>query len=149
MTLYFYPIKGVFFGLTTSHTLAHLIRAAMEGMIYGLRDILEDFKNSGLEYERVISSGGGAKSRVLLQMQADIFGCDIYVCDTEEQAAMGAAIIAGLSIGTFESLGSVERILKSKIKLMASPIKEHVEAYRKGFELFQKVYNQNLREGKE
>ncbi|CAG9607763.1 xylulokinase [Pseudoneobacillus rhizosphaerae] len=139
--------KGVFFGLTTSHTLAHLVRATMEGMIYGLRDILEDFKNSGLEYERVISSGGGTKSRVLLQMQADIFDCDIYVCDTKEQAAMGAAIIAGLSIGTFESLGSVEHLLKSKMKLMASPIKENVEEYRKGFELFRKVYNRNFREG--
>jgi xylulokinase len=138
--------KGVFFGLTTNHTLAHLIRAVMEGMIYGLRDILEDFKIAGLKYDRVISSGGGSKSKVLLQMQADIFDCDIYVCDTEEQAAMGAAIIAGLSIGTFKSLDSVTHLLKSKMKLMASPIKEHVEGYSKGFELFQKVYNQNLRE---
>jgi xylulokinase len=138
--------KGVYFGLTMNHTLPHLIRAVMEGMIYGLRNILEDFKLAGLKYDQVISSGGGAKSKVLLQIQADIFDCDIYVCDTEEQAAMGAAIIAGLSNGTFESLDTVGQILKRKMKLMASPIKENVEAYQKGFQLFQKVYNQNLRE---
>ncbi|MEH7886376.1 xylulokinase [Bacillus sp. JJ1609] len=138
--------KGVLYGLTSDHSTPHLIRAGMEGMIYGLRDLLDDFKKAGLTYDRVISSGGGAKSMVLLQMQANIFQSDIYVCDTEEQAAMGAAIVAGLSVGVIESLDSVAGLLKDKVKLMASPVEEAVEAYNKGYEFFRKIYNQNVRE---
>jgi xylulokinase len=139
--------KGVLYGLTSRHSTSHLVRASMEGMIYCLRDLLDEVKKSGLTYDRVISSGGGTKSKVLLQMQADIFQSDIYVCETEEQAAMGAAIVAGLSTGAIESLDSVARLLEEKVRLVASPVGENVEAYNRGYGLFQKVYNQNFREG--
>jgi xylulokinase len=139
--------KGILYGLTSDHSISHLIRAGMEGMIYGLRDLLVGFKKAGLTYDTVICSGGGARSKVLLQMQADIFDCDIYICDTEEQAAMGAAIIAGLSSGVIKSVDSVARLLKGKLKLMASPVEANVEDYNKGFQLFQKINNRNFREG--
>ncbi|GAH45904.1 unnamed protein product, partial [marine sediment metagenome] len=132
--------KGVFFGLSLKHHRAHMIRAVMEGVVFALRDCLEVFKELGIKIEQVVASGGGAKSRVWRQMQADVFNKEISMTQSTEQAAMGAAILAGVGVGIYkdveEGCRKVVKLKGEKIK----PIPENVDIYSKQFEIYKSLY---------
>lgn len=66
--------RGCFIGLTLSHTKAHMARAVMEGVSFALKDSLLIMQELGVGIERIILSGGGSRSRVWQQIQADIYG---------------------------------------------------------------------------
>jgi len=121
--------KGVFFGLSLKHHRAHLIRAIMEGVVFALRDCLEVFEELGIKIEQIIASGGGAKSRVWRQIQADVFNKEISMTQSIEQAAMGAAILSGVGVGIYkdteEGCKKVVKLKEERIK----PIPENVDIY--------------------
>ena len=137
--------KGVFFGLSLKHHRAHLIRAVMEGVVFALRDCLEVFEELGIKIEQVIASGGGAKSRVWRQIQADVFNQEISMTQSIEQAAMGAAILSGVGVGIYKDVEDgckkVVKLKEEKIK----PIPENVDIYSKQFEIYKSLY-QDLKE---
>jgi len=137
--------KGVFFGLSLKHHRAHLIKAVMEGVVFALRDCLEVFEELGIKIDQVIASGGGAKSRVWRQIQADVFNKEISVTRSIEQAATGAAILAGVGVGIYEDTEEgckkVVKLKEEKIK----PILENVDIYYKQFEIYKSLY-QDLKE---
>ena len=93
--------KGIYFGMTLKHERAHMIRSTMEGIVFGLRTSIEIFKDLGIEYHKIIASGGGARGKLFLEMQADIFDCEIYTNQGNEQACIGAAITAAIAAGEF------------------------------------------------
>lgn len=93
--------RGVYFGLTLRHTKAHLTRATLEGVTYGLRDSLELLRAMGLEIQQVRASGGGARSPFWLQLLADVFDSEIVQTNVTEGAAFGAALLAGVGTGTY------------------------------------------------
>ena len=137
--------KSVFFGLSLKHHQVHLIKAVMEGVVFALRDCLEVFEELGIKIEQVIASGGGAKSRVWRQIQADVFNKELSMTQSIEQAAMGAAILAGVGVGIYknteEGCKEAVKLKKEKIK----PIPENVDIYNKQFEIFKSLY-QDLKE---
>jgi len=137
--------KGVFFGLNLKHHRAHLIRAIMEGVVFALRDCLEVFEELGIKIDQVIASGGGAKSKVWKQIQADIFNKEVFTTQSVEQAAMGAAILAGVGVGIYkdveEGCKKIVKLKEEKIK----PIPENVNIYHKQFEIYKSLY-QDLKE---
>jgi xylulokinase len=96
--------RGVFFGLTLRHSKAHLTRAVLEGVTYGLRDSLELMRALGLSIEQVRASGGGARSPLWRQMLADIFDTHIVTVKVAEGAAYGAALLAGVGAGVYENV---------------------------------------------
>lgn len=98
--------RGVFAGLTLRHERAHLARAVMEGVVFGLRQGLELIEALGVPVEAVIASGGGTRHPLWLQLQADIFGRDIRQTCTEEAAAFGAALVAGVGAGVYADAGA-------------------------------------------
>jgi len=132
--------KGVFFGLNLKHHRAHLIRSVMEGVVFALRDCLEVFEELDVKIERVIASGGGAKSRVWRQIQADIFNKEISMTQSIEQAAMGVAILAGIGVGIYkdaeEGCKKVVKLKEERIK----PIPENVDIYNQQFKIYQSLY---------
>ena len=132
--------KGVFFGLSLKHHQSHMIRAVMEGTVFAFRDCLEAFEELGVKIERVIASGGGAKSRVWRQIQADVFNKEISMTQSTEQAAMGAAILAGVGVGIYKDVGDgcrkVVKLKEEKIK----PIPENVDIYNQQFKIYQSLY---------
>ena len=135
--------RGVFFGLTLNHERKHMIRAVMEGVVYSLRDSLEIFKSLNIDVKKVIASGGGTKSKVWLQLQADIFNSPVYTTNGEEQACLGAAIMAGIGVGAYKT---VHEACSNIIKLnddVTLPIKENVEIYNQYYEVFKEIYYQN------
>ena len=96
--------KGVFFGLTLRHGKAHMTRAVLEGVTYGMRDSLELMRELGIRTSHVVASGGGAKSAFWLQMMADMFASRIQLVNATEGAAYGAAILASVGAGIYDTV---------------------------------------------
>ena len=96
--------RGVFFGLSLRHGKAHLTRAVLEGVSYGLRDSLELMRALGLSIQQVRASGGGARSALWRQILADVFGTQIVTVNVTEGAAYGAALLAGVGAGLYDSV---------------------------------------------
>jgi len=91
-------------GLAASHTRAHIIRAILEGVAFSLRDSFEIFREMGVPAESVRLGGGGARSALWRQIQADIYGRPVGVLEAEEGAAFGAALLAGVGTGIWPSV---------------------------------------------
>ncbi len=134
--------KGMFFGLQLNHQRAHLIRAVMEGVTFGLKDSLTILQELGIAGERIIASGGAANSPVWLQMQADIFQKEVCVCDVKEQACLGACILAGVGSGIFadfeEACGRFVHYDKNRC------LPGDGEVYEAAYEQFCRLYHQNF-----
>jgi xylulokinase len=96
-------IGGVFWGLSYLTNRARMARAVMEGIAFSLYDCLLACESTGISPKKMIALGGGANSRVWLQIQADIYGKPLVVTMNPEQAALGAAITAGVGSGAFRS----------------------------------------------
>ncbi|MGB8646766.1 MAG: xylulokinase [Anaerolineae bacterium] len=96
--------RGVYFGLTLRHTKAHMARAVLEGVAYGLRDSLELMNPRGLKIDQVRASGGGARSPLWRQILADVFDAEIALVNVTEGAAFGAALLAGVGAGLYKDV---------------------------------------------
>src|SRR4029079_6336234 len=89
-------IRAGLVGLAASHTRAHVIRAVMEGVAFSLRDSLTIFSELNVPVEKIRLGGGGARSPLWRQIQADVYGRAVEILAAEEGAAFGAAILAGV-----------------------------------------------------
>ena len=96
--------RGVFFGLHLGHTRAHLVRAVMEGVTFALRDSLELMRPMVESIPEVRAIGGGARSPLWRQMQADVFGTPVLSLGDATGPAYGAAIMAAVGVGLFDSI---------------------------------------------
>ena len=96
--------RAALVGLTASHTRAHVVRAILEGVAFSLRDSLEILKELNVPCETIRLGGGGARSELWRQIQADVYGHQIETVATEEGAAYGVAILAGVAAGAWRSV---------------------------------------------
>ncbi|MCH8890806.1 MAG: hypothetical protein IH827_07000, partial [Myxococcales bacterium] len=88
--------RAALVGLSASHTRAHVTRAILEGVAFSLRDSLTIIEDLGVPVTRMRLGGGGARSRLWRQIQADVYGRTVEVLAAEEGAAYGAALLAGV-----------------------------------------------------
>ena len=94
--------RGAFVGLTVRHTQAHLTRAVLEGVAFGLRDSAELLRTAGAgSVQQVRISGGGARSPQWRQIIADVLQTELITVNTVEGAAYGAALLAGVGAGVW------------------------------------------------
>ncbi len=135
--------RGMYFGLSLKHENAHMIRATMEGVIYMLRQSFEIMEGIGMRCNRIIASGGGAKDSLLLQMQADIFGREIYINKATEQAGMGAAITAAVATGAYASFEEACNKIVSLSDVIIEPNKKLKADYDKAYAIFSQLYTKN------
>ena len=120
--------RGVFFGLGLDHGRAHMVRAVMEGVAYALRDSLEIFEELGVRANRIVARGGGSKSGLWRQIQADVFDSEVVTMRVEEEAAFGAALLAGVGSGIYSDLQeAVDKTVK--IRNLVHPHPHNVEVY--------------------
>jgi xylulokinase len=96
--------RGALVGITAQHTRAHVIRAILEGVAFSLRDSLTLFREIGVPIESIRLSGGGARSAVWQQIQADVYGMPVELIEADEGAAYGAALLAAVGIGNWRSV---------------------------------------------
>jgi len=135
--------RGIFFGLKLGHQDAHMIRAVLEGVCFSLRDGIEIFRTLGVEMKRIVISGGGSKSKLWSQILADILNLDVYRSGTEEQACIGAALMAGVGVKIYDS---VEQACSVVVRLHPEPIRPnpvHHETYNRLYTIYTKLYENN------
>ncbi|MCG5054786.1 MAG: xylulokinase [Myxococcales bacterium] len=101
--------RGAFVGLSLAHDRAHLARAVLEGIAFGLRDSVSLLQDLELPIARLLLTGGGAKSPFLRQLQADVFGLPVVQVNRDEGPAFGAALLAAVCAGLYPNLGTACR----------------------------------------
>lgn len=101
--------RGAIMGLSLAHTRAHITRAVLEGICFGLRDSLEILRELGVAPAHVLVTGGGARSAFVRQLQANVFGVPVVTVDREEGPAYGAALLAAVGAGAFTDLAAAAR----------------------------------------
>ncbi len=132
--------RGAFVGLTVRHTRAHMTRAVLEGVAFGLRDGFELMKSSGLTHiEQVRVSGGGARSPLWRQILADVFDAKLVTVNTTEGAAYGAALLAAVGAGIWNT---VDDACSAAIRITGStaPQAEGVAFYQKAYQGYRELY---------
>jgi len=131
--------RGVFFGLSAKHTKKEVLRAVMEGVVFSLRDSLEIIKELGVNVGQVRASGGGGKSPLWRQMQADIFNSEICTINASEGPAFGVAILAGVGSGVYKSVQEAcEATIQVKTK--QQPDQAVTAKYNEYYKLYRKLY---------
>ncbi|MDQ0206001.1 xylulokinase [Alkalicoccobacillus murimartini] len=134
-------IRASFIGMSSTHTQADFVRAVLEGITFSLKDSIELFREMGTKVEKIISIGGGAKSEVWLQLQANIFNARIVKQTSEQGPGMGAAMLAAFGVGWFDSLETcAEAFLSEQSTYEPDPIQ--VERYAEMYPLYKDVYTQ-------
>jgi xylulokinase len=96
--------RAALVGLTAAHERAHIVRAILEGVAFSLRDTLTIFDELSIPVESIRLGGGGARTPVWRQIQADVYGREVESLPAEEGAAYGAALLAGVGIGLWPSV---------------------------------------------
>lgn len=132
--------RGCFIGLTLSHTRGHLVRSIMEGVTYSLNDSLAIMRELNIPIEDVRASGGGAKSDLWRQMQADVFNEHVSLLTAEHGAAYGAALLAAVGAGTFIS---IEEACDATVTMRhkTKPNANNALFYKRAFPIYQQLYH--------
>jgi xylulokinase len=129
--------RGALVGLTASHGRAHIIRSILEGVAFSLKDSFTLFEEMNVPVTRIRLGGGGARSLLWRQIQADVYGHEVEIVEAEEGAAYGAAILAGVGAKTWSSVDAachqVVRIAKRVAPQPATTekMKVNYQAYRR------------------
>ena len=104
-------VRGAVFGITRGTSKAHFVRATLESLAYQSRDIIEAMeKDSGISLTKLKVDGGAVKNNLLMQFQSDILNVPVERPMLNETTALGAAYLAGLAVGFYESK---EELLKN------------------------------------
>ena len=131
--------RGAFTGLSVRHDRAALVRAVLEGVAYGLRDSLELLCELGVAPERGRVSGGGARSRLWLEIVASVLGLPLELTVVEEGSAYGAALLAGVAGGTYtDAREAVAACVRPRATVEPNPAWAAV--YDEGYARFRALY---------
>lgn len=130
--------RGVLYGLSLSTTQNDIIRAVMEGIVYSLRQIVDIYR-SFTTVHAAVASGGGASSALFLEMMSGIFEMPVRtVSAASEGGAYGAALIAGLGLGWFQSSQDAVSVLKTEKEVI--PCQDHIPYYRNSYKIYHAIY---------
>ena len=126
-------------GLTASHTRGHIIRAVMEGVAYSLKDTFTIFEEMKIPVTSIRLGGGGARSPLWRQIQADVYAHEVEIVAAEEGAAYGAAILAGTGGGAWSS---VDEACDKVVRVAAQiPLKQaDSKTMQEGYRIYRKIY---------
>ncbi|RFC63886.1 MULTISPECIES: xylulokinase [Mesorhizobium] len=131
--------RGAFVGLTARHGASDISRAIMEGVTHSLFDIYSLMEKVGIGRKLIKASGGGARSALWRQMQADLFGCDVVTTEgAAEGGAFGAALVAGVGVGIWPDAIAAANVCKSMTR--ESPNTANSEALQAAFRIYAELY---------
>lgn len=131
--------RGMLVGLAASHTRGHVIRAILEGVAFSLRDTFTIFREMEVPVTTIRLGGGGARSALWRQIQADTYARPVETVDAEEGAAYGAAILAGVGVKTWSS---VDEACESVVRVAENitPDFEHSLVLEKAYAVYRRLY---------
>ena len=131
--------RAALIGLTASHTRAHVIRAILEGVAFSLKDTFTIFEEMRIPVTSIRLGGGGARSPLWRQIQADVYGHEVETVAAEEGAAYGAAILAGVGGGAW---GSVEQACDVVVRVAKriAPNSKDSETMQRAYQTYRRIY---------
>jgi xylulokinase len=131
--------RAALIGLTASHSRAHVVRAILEGVAFSLQDTFAIFREMNLPVESVRVGGGGARSDLWRQIQADVYGHEVERVEAEEGAAYGAAILAGVGARMWTSVDEAcAAIVRVRDSVRPDPANAKVMA--ESYSTYRRVY---------
>jgi xylulokinase len=130
--------KGAIIGLTFGATKADVARAILEGLCFELKTNLELLRSNGISIDKMHAVGGGAKSRLWLQMKADVCDVKLKVPQITEAACLGAAILAGVGAGVYNDFSAVHELIEFEISY--EPESRRREQYAQRYKMYQNIY---------
>lgn len=132
--------KGAILGLTVSTTVAQLYRGCMEGVAYEMVLNKRALECSGIAFTRLHAAGGGARSRVWMQMKADMLNLPVVALKTADAGTVGSAMLTGVAIGIFSDLRDAAAHMVEEEECYVPRAEMH-EKYMKIYERYRKVYD--------
>ncbi len=129
--------RAAFIGITASHSQSHFLRAILEGVAFSLRDTLTLFEELGVPVKAIRLGGGGARSPLWRQIQADVYGQPVEILEAEEGGAFGAALLAGTGIGAWPS---VEAACAATVRVAAVIAPRHAKVMDESYARYRRVY---------
>ncbi|RMG63472.1 MAG: xylulose kinase [Chloroflexi bacterium] len=121
--------RGVFLGLSLRHTTAHIFRAILEGIAYGSEHIFRTFRASGYVVNEIVAAGGPTKSRLWMQIHADVSGIPITLTRVPDATCLGSAVLAAVAGGLYPNVPAASGAMVH-VRDRIEPDQERHEAYR-------------------
>jgi xylulokinase len=131
--------RGALVGITAQHTRAHVIRAILEGVAFSLKDTFALFSVLGVPVKSVRLGGGGARSPLWRQIQADVYGMPVDLVAADEGGAYGAGLLAGVGVGVWPSADEGCKIAVRVAKRIEA-IPQNVDLMERQYQEFRKIY---------
>jgi glycerol kinase len=129
-------VRGTIVGLSRGSTSSHIARAALESIAYQTMDVLKAMEaDSGMEIKELRVDGGATKNDLLMQFQSNLLNCKVIRPNVVETTALGAAYLAGLAVGYWNSVEEIQQLWKSEKEFTpdadSSGIKKAIHGWRK------------------
>lgn len=131
--------KGAIVGLTAETSVSEIYRACMEGVGYEMMLNMECLEQSGLHFQMLHATGGGAKSEIWMQMKADMLGIPITALKTSDAGTVGSAMLTGIAAGCFADLSEAVVHMVKKTKVY-NPRKEMHDKYKEIYQKYRRLY---------
>ena len=132
-------VRGALIGISPSHTRAHVIRSIQEGVAFSLKDTFSIFEEMNVPVTKIRLGGGGARSQLWRQIQADVYAHEVELVEAEEGAAYGAAILAGVGAKHWKSVDeacdAIVRVAKS-----VAPNAKDSATMQKSYATYRRIY---------
>ena len=129
--------SGMFFGIKSFHTNAYFLRAALEGICYSMNQVLEIVESSAEPILQLNVGGGFIHSKIWMQILADVTGKKLFVIETEDSSAIGAAILNMKALNMIEDYSS----LKTGNHIIIEPVLKNHTTHEKNYSIFKTLYH--------
>jgi len=130
--------RGTIFGLDLHHNRGDIFRSIMESVVFGFKHHIEVLNERGFEIKRVFISDGGAKDPLWRKITADAVGVDVKYISNNPGSSLGAAFIAGISVGLFTDWDEIDRFLTHSEIVPFDEV--NYLQYEKYYHLYRKLY---------
>ncbi|HTZ60699.1 MAG TPA: xylulokinase [Acidobacteriaceae bacterium] len=132
-------VRAALVGLGADHSRAHVVRAILEGVAFSLKDSLTIFKELGIPVKAIRLGGGGARSPLWRQIQADVYGQGVETVQAEEGAAYGAALLAGVGAGVWPSVDAAcDAVVRVAARTSSEP--EAAAILQRSYAKYRRIY---------
>jgi xylulokinase len=132
-------VRAALIGLAASHGRGHIIRAVLEGVAFSLKDSLTIFAEIGVPVNDIRLGGGGARSPLWRQIQADVYAQPVSLLAAEEGCAYGSAVLAGVGAGIWPSVDEAcAQIVK--VASVVTPVKQDSDKLQRQYSLYRAIY---------
>lgn len=135
-------LKATIFGMYLGIDAPMFMKMLLESTAYGAKAIIECFEDGGIEIKKVMAIGGVArKSKLGMQILADVTNREIYVTKDDQAPAIGAAVFAAKAYGLYENVFEAQKAISAGIERVHKPIKENVKIYERLYKKYKEIGN--------